>query len=67
MSYGVILEGEVTARDLYQSYIQYHNSTNTSDKPISSNKFGRLMIERGLKRDKRRDCSYYVGISLKRT
>lgn len=67
-SYGIeIGKGkEVKASDLYQAYVQYNNMENTNERPMSSTKFGKILVDKGYKREKKTSGNYYIGLCVKR-
>lgn len=58
--------GEMKANDLYLSYVQYNNMENANERPMSSTKFGKILIDKGLKRERNMHGIYYKGIRIKR-
>lgn len=55
---------EIRASDLYDAYKSW-NTYNGDEKPMSSTKFGRLLHDKGIQRDRKSDGKYYIGLKLK--
>lgn len=56
---------EVQSTPLYEAYKSWCEKA--GEKPKSHTKLGRLLDERGFKKDPRKDANYYLGIGLKET
>jgi putative DNA primase/helicase len=55
---------DVKAKDLYEAYKSW-NTWNGDEKPMNSTKFGNLLKDRGLKKDRKTDGVHYYGIRIK--
>jgi putative DNA primase/helicase len=54
---------EIKASELYDAYKSW-NTYNGDEKPMSSTKFGRLLHDKGIQRDRRSDGKYYIGLKV---
>ncbi|MDD2246397.1 MAG: phage/plasmid primase, P4 family [Proteiniphilum sp.] len=54
----------IKASELYEAYKSW-NTYNGDEKPMSSTKFGRLLHDKGIQRDRKADGKYYIGLKLK--
>ena len=54
---------EAKASELYDAYKSW-NTYNGDEKPMSSTKFGRLLHDKGIQRDRRSDGKYYIGLKI---
>ncbi|MCK9592844.1 MAG: phage/plasmid primase, P4 family [Methanoregula sp.] len=54
---------DIRAKDLYEAYKSW-NSWNGDEKPMSNMKFGNLLKDRGLKKERKTDGIHYLGVRL---
>lgn len=54
---------DVKAKDLYEAYKTW-NAWNGDERPMTSTKFGNLLKDRGLKKERKSDGVHYYGIKL---
>jgi putative DNA primase/helicase len=54
---------DVRAKDLYEAYKSW-NTWNGDEKPMNSTKFGNLLKDRGLKKERKPDGIHYYGIKI---